>query len=228
MEFEPIFWDIETTGLNPMHERWQARSFYHVDYPSAVTAIGYGYMGGWEDAETLDDCEGWKVDVVCANNEYETLQEGTSELETIVDDNSRIHSRRSFMVGYNSREFDHPYAGARYARKRLENEKLNHGLKRLDMKRVARSDDDVDDRYPSQDEWAEALGIPVEDETDGSDMPKMWDEGRYDDIMYHCKEDIKVLMEIFLQKKEEAYAEVYDHYSDISGDPPKFIDDAEF
>jgi len=228
MEFEPIFWDIETTGFNPMHERWEASYFSHVDYPSLVTAIGYGTMDGWEDANSLIECDGYSVDVVCFGSEYQTLDNGTTELATLAGDNKREDSRRSFMVGFNSREFDHPYIGARYARKRLDNRLLNHSLKRLDMKRIASGDDVIDDRYPSQDDWAEALGIDVEDDTDGSQMPQMWEDDRYSDIEYHCEKDVEVLMEIFLCRKKEAYAELYDHYDDISGDPPQFVDGVSF
>jgi len=43
----PIFWDIETTGLNPL-----ARDFWSNSMEAQVTAVGLGTITNWDQGPT--------------------------------------------------------------------------------------------------------------------------------------------------------------------------------
>lgn len=223
VQHEPIFFDIETTGLNPMVPHW-----YKNQLEARVTAIAMGRIHGWADASDPDDCD-IEVQVWSDSDEYNLLKVVNERFTTAMDNAGHHMDREPFLVGYNSRQYDHPYLGARYARKRLDGELFNHRYKRLDMMREASIPQDHalgPKTFPSQDDYAEYLGIPVDDDTDGSDMPQFYEEGKWDKIRYHCEEDVKVMCRIFMERRESMMQTFYDHY-DISAEP-NFGPKAEF
>jgi uncharacterized protein YprB with RNaseH-like and TPR domain len=220
-DMEPIFWDIETTGLNPMAQYW-----WDGKMAARVTAIGIGRLHGWRDADDYSDVDA-EVKCLYDGDEYNLLKVFTDRLESHVADINE-GGKSPFIVGWNSRQFDHPYIGARYARLRLSNEWVNNSLHRLDMMRPLGDDDVMSKRYPSQDDYAEALGIEVYDELDGSDMPKAYERGEWHKIKQHVEADVDVMMKVFFMKAEACYEELYHHYDGISGSPPKFTEGATY
>lgn len=221
MKYEPILWDIETTGLNPMAQHW-----WNGQLAAQVTAIGLVKLDGWRDAEGLDDYDK-EIKVLWDGDEYRLLNVFKDRLEDIVH-GIRESGKEPFIVGWNSRNFDHPYIAARYGRKRLENQYINHSLKRLDMMRPLGDDEVIEKRHPKQDEYAEALGFEVYDELDGSDMPKAFEREQWDKIDQHVRADVDVMADIFVERAEACYEELYNHYDDIEGEHPKFIQEGEY
>lgn len=228
-KYEPVFFDIETTGLNPMAQDW----WYNTDYAAQVVCVGVGTLKNWrgnpEDAE-MD------VRVLGGRSEYPLLKRlknymsaEISAIEGWEDGEFRDIAPKmgdwdteAFLVGWNSRGFDFPYLGARFARLRLDGWPFIHERKRLDMMKTdgiflpedARSDGKPGVKsYPSQDEYAEYLGIELgEDSIDGSDVPKKFHDGRLDLVKRHCYTDIEDMMEIFLKKRDVCMQGLYDHY----------------
>lgn len=217
MRYEPVFFDIETTGLNPM-----AKSGWNgADYDAHVTAVGVGRLKNWRSDRY--GCEK-VIEVFCETNEYyllKTVREHMAKLETSIEgdvtgpDNHPSTPTEMFLVGYNSRSFDHPYICARFSRFRQNPFPFGYRKKRLDMSRLFGG-------YISQDDAAAKCGVEVVDDSDGSDMPQLFEEGDLEAIEYHCKEDIRVMMEMFMEKREEAMDHLFGHYDGISGEPPRF------
>ena len=148
-------------------------------------------------------------------DEYELLEEITSKVQDVFFedywDSGRNDDIDPILVGFNSRNFDHPYIGARFSRKRLNADWFGHRAKRLDMMRVAGKVDAISD-FPSQDDYAEYLGHTTEDEYDGSMMPEFFEKKQMDKIEAHVKRDIKELAMCFVEDKENAMEHFYDHY----------------
>ncbi len=212
MTYWPIFWDIETTGLNPL-----ARDFWSGQMEAQVTAVGFGTIRNWDRGPDVDTAD-LQVEVVYDNSEYRLLN--------ILEDRVKAmdYEGTPFLVGYNSRNFDHPYIGARYARLRQDAEPFGSEWKRLDMMRVAGKDDTISKRYPKEGEYADALGVDVPDPYDGSDMPEAFENGNWDAIKTHAEADVKESMLMFLKRKGLMMEQFYNHYDiDAQGPPVKEI-----
>lgn len=205
MDYVPIFWDIETTGLNPMAQDWWSN-----ETAAQVTAVGIGTIDNWGDSPDRASAD-IDVQVVKGADEYRLLSLLGEEMRELDFD------REPFLVGYNSRQFDHPYIGARFARKRLDGEPFASEWKRLDMMRVAGKDDRIGKRYPKEGEYAQALGVDVPDEYDGSDMPEAFENGDWGAIQSHVEADVKESVLMFLEAQDLMMDVFYDHY-DIQAD----------
>lgn len=208
MSYFPIFWDIETTGLNPMIEPWS-----NMGRTSQVTAIGFGCIDNWHEAPDRQSAD---ITVKCLydSDEYRLLSNFQDRLTDLVGEGEPI------IIGYNSRVYDHPYYNARCGRLRLDPEPLASQWKRLDMMRVAGSDPAVPKTYPKEGEYADALGIEVEDPYDGSDMPEAFANKNWDKIKTHVLADVKESILMFLERKDRMMDHFYDHYDiNASGAP---------
>jgi len=206
--YVPVFFDIETTGFNPLHQKY----FGDTDYGARVTAIGIGTMDdAWKNGAEYEDCEP-DVDVLWDESEYRLLEVAHDRLQGIVafyED----EGYDPFLVTFNGRNYDHPYLGARYARLRLDGSWWNHKLKRLDMMRALGKRMTGVSRYPSEDDCLEAVGIESEDEYDGSDMPDFYEDGEWDKIESHCHDDVEEMMMLFCEEPEFCMEEFYEHYN---------------
>jgi len=219
VRYEPVIWDIATTGLNPMAEYWWSN-----EMAAQVTAFGMATVDGWRNTSDPDMVD-IDVTVLYDADEYRLLNVAKDRFwkaftEAYVDDDGSDEDGEDvepLMVGFNSRQYDHPYAGARYSRKRINGEPFSHGAKRLDMMRVASNKTDLKG-YPSQDEYAKYLGEDIPDEFDGSMMPGFFDNGHMDKIASHVEADAKELARLFVVDKEDAMEEFYNHY-DIDKSP---------
>lgn len=211
MAHEPIFFDIETTGFNPMAQSW----YDSTDYDGRVTAVGMGRSPDWRGT---DDPAEVTVDlkVLYDSSEYRLLDLAETRLQEWVNE-IRSSGDTPFLVGFNSRQFDHPYIGARYSRLRIDGSLFTSDLQRLDMMRALGERWPEVGRFPSEDDCLEACGIVSDDEFDGSDMPEFYGDGRWDDIASHVREDTREMVALFAVTKEECMAEYYDHY-DIEAD----------
>lgn len=212
-QFQPVFWDIETTGLNPMAQEWWNNSM-----GAQVTAMAFGQIEGWHD--NPDDYE-TSVSVYYDESEYRLLDVCQTRLREVVQTVRDELDREPFLAGFNIRQFDCPYAGARYARKRLNGDLMTHELKRLDMSRpavITQDDGTVVDQYPSQNDYAESVGVTVNDEYDGEDMPMAFENREWDKIVSHVESDVEVMMEVFMDDVELFMNHLYDHYDGVSGD----------
>jgi len=206
-QYEPIVWDIETTGLNPMVQDWMDG----VMYDARVTAVGIGRVHGWREATEIEEAE-VEVKSLWDQSEYRLLEVANERMTEIVEEMEEA-GKTPFLVGYNSRQFDHQYIGARYGRYRLEGSHINHGLKRLDLQRVVNKHYDHSRYMPSQDEVAEVYGVEVPDEYDGKDMPEAYANGEWAKIQAHVEGDIEVLGKLFVAMRNGSMNEFYQHYN---------------
>jgi uncharacterized protein YprB with RNaseH-like and TPR domain len=207
----PVFFDIETTGLNPMAQHFWSQT----EFAAQVTAVGLGTVDGWREDQSYEDAE-YDVEVYIDSSEYSLLQK-VNEMASAKVEDIRGRGNEPYLVGFNSRNFDHPYLGARFARLRLDGDVFNHTTKRLDMMRALGKHWAGVGRYPSEDKCLKALGIGSDDPYDGSDMPQAFDEGNFEAIITHVKADVEEMMKLFVELKEYCVQEYYDHY-DIEAD----------
>lgn len=218
----PIFWDIETTGLNPL-----ARKFWSGKMEAQVTAVGLGTIRNWDEGPTTDTAD-LQISVIWDSDEYRLLKSLGDRIRSL------DYEGAPFLVGYNSRNFDHPYIGARYSRLRLDGEPFTSEWKRLDMMRVAKADNAIAKRYPKEGEYADALDVHVPDQYDGSDMPDAFKNDEWEKIKSHVEADVKESMLMFLKRKGLMMDTFFNHYDiDAQGPPVQQIgsepesDDAE-
>lgn len=218
-KYVPVFWDIETTGLNPMAEYWWNGG------RNEVICVCVATVEDWED-------EGEEVNIhsFTGDSEYPLIQEVREGMYTILSDiegwnwddiyepSEEDVDPEAFLVGFNSRSFDHTFWSARCGRLRQSNWPFGHQRKRLDAMRVCRNRCGYE-YQDSQDDIAEDIGIEMADDTvDGSDVPELYENGQMDLIENHARADVKDLVGIFMEFREEMLAEFYDHY-DIEKDP---------
>ena len=218
--YEPVFFDIETTGFNPMAQQW----WDSADYGARVTAIGIGTLDNWRTNSDIEDAE-IDMTVLTDSSEYRLLEVARDRVESIIDDVEQ-DGVEAFMAGHNSRKFDHPYLGARYARLRMHPGPFGAARKRLDTMRALGKHFGEVGRYPKEDDVLEELGIESDDPYDGSDMPDAFGNGEWDKIQTHVEHDVREMMELWLKVKDYCMLEFYDHY-DIEKDP-SFPDEVDY
>ena len=209
MTYEPVFFDIETTGLHPLAQPW----WNSVEHGAMVICVGIGTVRNWRGSP--DDAHKF-THVFSEEQEYVLLKDLKDRMMEFLDEcHGDIDDKEFFLVGWNSRQFDHPYIGARYSRLRLNGHPFSHGWKRLDLMRVAKN---KTGRYRKQDEYVEEVtGKRHDDDITGSDVPDLYENNRVDKIMHHCRADIRDLIDVFMADREPAMQEFYDHY-DIDRD----------
>lgn len=205
MDYTPIFWDIETTGLNPMAQSW-----WDDEQAAQVIAVGLGTIGNMDESPSKEDAD-VQVTSIVGDNEYEILQQVTQRVRAM------DYDKEPFLVGYNSRKFDHVYFPARCGRLRLDPEPFCSEWKRLDMMRAAAKDDRIAKRYPKEGEYADALGVSVPDPFDGSDMPEAFQKENFEAIQTHVEADVRESVLMFLEARDLMMDTFYDHY-DIDND----------
>lgn len=211
----PIFWDIETTGLNPMIEPWMSW-----EDTARITAIAIGHIPDWDD-----DCKERKLHCVLneGNGEYELIEKAREHVKHVIEDYAFDNELDPVMVGWNIYQFDAPYWSARCGRLRQDPYPFGYGVRRLDMMRALELSHDHPNgpkKHPKQQEYAEWLGIEYLDELSGDKMPKAFFDGDYQMIKDHVVDDVEVLMEIFRQERHLCLKELYSHYDDIPDTPP--------
>lgn len=225
MKYQPVFFDIETTGLDPIdNPSWEDST------PNRVTCVGVGWFSdGWEDEEELDGDDIWTA-VYMDEDEYdlidrvlgrdgliaETLDRKTGEYDT---------DEYGFVVGWNSRVFDHSYLAARAARYRISGYPIQSVAKRLDMMRPA-AREYGNRNYVSEDDYLDFIGMENEDEFTGADMKEAFEDSRWRDIKTHCESDVEQMLRVFFEKREMMYGHLFDYYN-IDSDPT-FGEEVEF
>jgi len=212
MKHQPVFFDIETTGFDPLdNPSWKDGP------PNRVTCIAMGWFSKdwWEYDEFSEDFV-W-TGVYIDEDEYElidsVLGHGSYMDETadrITEENDTEDS--AFLVTWNGRRFDHPYLSARASRYRIDDYPIQHSLRRLDMMRPC-ARDYGNRSFVSEDDYLAYLGIENDDEFTGSDMKEAFVDRRWGDIKSHAESDVKQMMEVFFKKKDMMYEHFYDHYN---------------
>lgn len=210
-DIQPLFFDVESTGLNPLAQEWHNG----VSQDAQVTAVAVARMFNWREVEERSDLE-IGTQVILEPDEYPLLEACRDRLRAKVD-HVLDAGEEPVMVGYNNRVFDHPYLGARFARKRIDGSLWNHKLRRIDMMRVCGKSDRTPKYYNKEDDVVEMLGIETDDTLTGADMPEAFEAGDFDAIHEHVESDTVTLAKLFYEFREEALGEFYDHY-DIDRD----------
>lgn len=207
-KYHPVFFDIETTGLNPMAESWMNG----VDYDAEVVCVGIGTVTNWRDSLSGSNIS---ITIFDHEQEYELIRNFNSNLIDWLDQKTEKEvgpDDEYFFVGWNNRSYDHTYYGARAARLRLNGYPVTHGWKRLDCQRVIKK---MTGRYWAQDDWMDEIGVAHEDDITGADVPDLYSQNRVGKIRKHCRADVHDLIEIFLNNREKMMNELYSHYDDI-------------
>lgn len=199
----PVFFDLETTGLNPMQQKW----WDNYDQDAQVVCVGVGTLSNWQDdgKDTVYD-----VRVFSSNSEYELMEEVRSEMRREIQSlKGEFDNPEVMVVGWNSRRFDHPYWGARAARLRQDPYPFGYRFKRLDCMRAMKKSRG---RYMKQDDLAEEIGVKSEDSITGKDVPDLFKQGRMEPIKKHCYTDLEDLIEVFLHFEDTMLGEYRNHY----------------
>jgi len=228
IQYDPLFWDIETTSFDPMEPpAWENGT------PNVILAVSMGKFGdGWREAQEMDQFE---FDVETAvvsgvsgkDNRWDIFGAEHYLIKEVFGDGGIMmqmageiedNGRDVFLTGWNTRNFDHSFVGGRCARHRLSAKPTLHHYKRLDMMRPA-AKDYGNSHAVSEDDYLEYLGIENDDEFDGGDM---WDEfqaGRLENIKSHALSDVTQMMEVFFTKRSLFYDHFYDHYDGLGESP---------
>lgn len=202
--YEPVFYDIETTGVNPLAEDWHDGE----KRDARVTCVGVGWFDEWRDASEWDEVE-FETKMITKDSEYKLLEACRQEVDVLIGEfDDDVEPVR---VGWNIKKFDDPYIGARYARFRQNPGFFGHDFLRFDMMKAAADEQFGWNRGYAENDYAEVVGVENEDETTGADMPELYDEGKYDEIAQHCRYDVEVMMEIFWEKREMMMNWFYDY-----------------
>lgn len=214
VKYEPLFYDIETTGGNPLAEEWQDG----VDLDGRVTCVGFGWFENWREADSWGDVE-FETRTVWDESEYRLLRLAREQAENV---NENVHpDAELFRVAWNIKKFDDPYMAARLRRFNQDLGFVGSDVKRLDMMKPASDDKFGFQRPYGESDYAAHIGVEVRDSTDGGDMPGFFIDGEWEKIGYHCDEDVKVMMEIFWRKREVMMNWFYDKHdvdSEWAGD----------
>jgi uncharacterized protein YprB with RNaseH-like and TPR domain len=98
------------------------------------------------------------------------------------------------ILGYNNLKFDLPFIVGRLTALRGMNAEiyqLLHGKKWLDLYQL------LGDDYQSMDQWLAQFGIKRNCRFVGKDMPILYAQGRYKDIVEHATEDLVLCERLF-------------------------------
>jgi len=190
---EPVFFDIETTGLNPMNER--------------VVAVGVGWIDGSEP----------EVEVISTSSEYhmcEHVRDFSKELIGEIESDRNVvgfggsEEKEAFIVTNYGRGFDHPFYTARCTGVyRQDPYPFGFRKKRLDISRV-------DGYHGKQDDMVERASIDVglNDTVTGKDIPVLYEDGEMSVIRNHCRSDVLEIIALYQQDEETMLDEVVGHY----------------
>jgi hypothetical protein len=222
-KYKPVFFDIETTGFNPMTPRWYSDSI-----AAEVTAVAVGEMRDWTDGGDETRCN---VFANRGDQEYETIQEVREHLE-FIEAKYASNGWTPFLVGHNVIQFDVMYWAARCSRLRQNPYPVSHGWRRLDTMRALSlppSAESGSTNYPGQQDYADYLGFDYVDRLDGSDMPQAFVDGDYEEIITHVRDDVETLMDIFYHEREDMVNEFWSHYDsghddELTEPAPEFTD----
>lgn len=206
-EFEPLFFDIEATGVNPIAKSWAGSRL-----DAQVLCVGFGRIMGWREGEEYS----YDVDTIYGASEYELLRK-VKQRFSIMAKAIRQEGKTPVPVMFNGKQYDYPYLGARYLRYNQRPPTILMDHKRLDLM-YAIKEFKGDFKNPSQGDIAKEHGVLVEDEFDGSDIPRLFEEDRWEDIESHARCDVEELIKIFKVYRDVAFQHFYDHY-DIAGEP---------
>lgn len=219
MNYEPVFFDIETTGLNPMAQEW----WDNTELGAQVTAIGIGWIENWREGQSIDDVN-FHQEVYSNKSEYRLLETIADKMEARCE-YMESSDKEPILVTFNGRQFDHPYLGARFARLRLDGSVFNSRYKRLDMMRALGTRLEGVGRFPSEDDCLEELGLGSDDPHDGSDMPGYFADGDLKSIREHVRHDVLEMLKLFVETKQHCMEEFYNHY-DVDKDA-NFVEEVE-
>jgi hypothetical protein len=225
--YEPLFWDIETLGLDPM-----PAPAWVDDQPPVVIGIAFGWFDeGWRSKTDWDyvgintyfaglqDVDGDTGKWQLFGQEHELLEDALGydgDIGLAVDEIQR-RGDEVFVTGWNTRNFDHPFLGARCGRHRLTMRPFGDSFKRLDMMRPAASDYG-NSHAVSEDDYLDYLGMPNDDDFTGEDMLEEFEKGNLDAVRSHAMSDVTQMMEIFFSKRKIMYDHFFRHY-DIDAEP---------
>jgi len=221
--YKPVFFDIETTGFNPMTPRWYSDSI-----AAEITAVCIGEVRDWADG---GEERHHNTFVNYGGEEYETIREVRQHLE-FIEDKYRDNGWKPFLVGHNIIQFDVMYWAARCARLRQSSYPVSNGWRRLDTMRALELPPESEEgptNYPGQQDYADYLGLEYVDRLEGGDMPQAFVDGEYDEIATHVRDDVTTLMEIFMREREAMVDELWGHYDSGHDDEmeepsPEFTD----
>jgi len=172
----PIVFDIETSGLDPFKDR--------------VLAIAYK-MGSN------------KPRVMCIGN-----RNAASEKLLLDEFFSRLSLLKAeenvcpLLIGYNIDGFDIPFLTTRaILNGMVEESAMLRKFYRADLMHIVTRYLRTNNRHMKLKDVAEALGIDVVDEVNGSDIPRLFEEGNYEAIVKHCISDVELTYQLMLKLK---------------------------
>ena len=193
LNFEPIFLDIETTGLKPLEDRIVAVGL-KVNYE-----LFYVDEGEWDTKIRVlkDEVE-----------EFAFFSEMIEDINKFID-TCRSEGKHPLLVGYNV-GFDLGFISARSAIlhtkfydytkpasvKALEIAGLLRGLPRVDLMHVISRYWLNNGRYVKMKDVCSALGVEFDD-CDGSEIPELVEKGEWDKIEDHLRADLERLKKLY-------------------------------
>jgi hypothetical protein len=180
LRLTPVFLDIETTGLNPLEHE--------------IVAIGIKAIDLRQ--ETFNP---WKYQKVWVNTVF---TRETADEDGLIRSALHFLTRESVcIIGYNIVGFDIPFLTARA---------LFNGFKeyqvialrqqyRIDLMHVVTRYLLTNNRHIKLADIAAFLGIDVDDEITGKDIPELYEQGEFEKIASHCRCDLETISALFVK-----------------------------
>ncbi|WP_290597072.1 MULTISPECIES: ribonuclease H-like domain-containing protein [unclassified Archaeoglobus] len=178
LRLNPVFLDIETTGLDPIPTEKKTEC--------EIVAIGVGYI---EDDKL-------RVEVL-SRDEYSEDDMIVKAIYKLTENDSNC------IIGYNI-SFDIPFISARYLKHEYNSSLVTRlrQLYRVDLMYVVTRYLQPNNKHVKLKEIAEYLGLPYDSEISGRDIPKLYEESKFAEIRAHCQRDIETIFHLFLRLKD--------------------------
>jgi len=174
----PIVFDIETTGLDPFTD----------------TTLAITYKVGFKKPIVfhIDDN---------GVDEKLVLRRFYFNLDSIAADSSK-DGVSLVLVGYNIDSFDIPFLTTRaILNGMIEHSATLRKYYRADLMYIVTRYLKTDKKHMKLKDVAKALGIEVNDDVNGSDVPRLFEEGNYEAIVKHCISDVELTYQLTLKLK---------------------------
>ena len=183
LKLSPVFLDIETTGLNPLQDE--------------IVAVGVKAIDLRQ--ETFNP---WKYQKVWVNA---ILTRETADEDELIRFALHFLTREdACIVGYNIAGFDIPFLTARALFNGFKDYQVTalRQRYRIDLMHVVTRYLLTNNRHVKLADIAAFLGISVDDEITGKDIPELYERGEFEKIANHCRSDLEVITALFVKLKD--------------------------
>ncbi|RLI75261.1 hypothetical protein DRP05_15085 [Archaeoglobales archaeon] len=183
LKLTPVFLDIETTGLSPLNDEIVAVGIRTIDFKTKQ-------YNPWEYEKFLDN----KI----------LTRKDFSEDELISAALHYLMREGACIIGYNVIGFDIPFITARalFNKHNVRTLSLLRQQYRIDLMHVVTRYLLTNNRHVKLNDITQFLGIEVNNQITGKDIPDLYEKGEFEKIEEHCFNDLENTYHLFMKLKD--------------------------